>query len=112
MESALPTFILEIIRNEFQNCYTPNLDLLSYQDKKAQQQLLETMQNKSIAIGEMDMREEPVPMIEDGLMEERAEFEPDMEVTESPREILNERYVNEDIGAMAMQTTPRNLLGR
>jgi hypothetical protein len=114
MESALPTFILEIIRNEFQNCYTPNLDLLSYQDKKAQQQLLETMQKKSmsIAISEMDMREEPLPMIEDGPMEERAYSEPDMEVSEAPREILNERYVNEDIGEMAMQATPRNVLGR
>ena len=116
MESTLPTFILEIIRNEFQNCVTPNLDFLSHEDRKAQEGLM---------YQEKKMRElsEPVAMVEDGPtdmemgeeapMEERVYQEPEMEMSEAaPREILNERYVNEDIGAMAMQEAPRNVLGR
>lgn len=125
MESALPIFILEIIRNEFQNCVTPNLDFLSYEDRKAQEGLIH--QEKK-----MRQLSEPVAMVEDGPMEERAyqepememseaapmeervyQEQPEMEVNEAPREILNERYVNEGIiGEMSMQATPRNVLGR
>lgn len=121
MESALPTFILEIIRNDFQTCTTPNLDFLSYEDRKIQDGLIyqeKKMRVLSEPVADMvedGPMEESMPIVEETVMEmeERVYQEPEMEMSEAaPREVLNERYVNEDIGAMAMQETPRNILGR
>lgn len=59
MESALPTFILEIIRNEFQECTTNNLDLLSPEDKKVQEDLIKIERKELMAVG---LQEQPMDM--------------------------------------------------
>lgn len=106
MESTLPTFILEIIRSEFQICYKPNLDFLSYEDRKAQEGLIH--QEKKI-------RElaEPDAMVEDGPTEERVYEEPVMEMSEAAP--MEERVYQEpeiEMGEMTMQEAPRNVFGR
>jgi len=78
METTLPTFILEIIRKEFQNeLAVPNMQFLSEEDRKIEENFARIYEKSRMiepepADMEMTVQEEPMMEMSEAPMEERA----------------------------------------
>ena len=71
IESGLPTEVMETIKNEFLNTTKPNWDLLSDEDRNKQLMWIEKEYYGQKTSEYLVDREEPIPMPEEPMMEER-----------------------------------------
>jgi hypothetical protein len=94
MESELPLFIMECIREEVRENPVTNLSLLSEEDFKKQEELLYELKKSHITEGEpVDMREEVMeqPMVDEGPTD-----------MESPSEMENIFVENRPFGGLTV----------